>query len=169
MPGLLGAFGDAEARKALVSELRKDIPGLKVISIEDRDDYPFAETKSDLTYGSMPPFSSGLGLRRWRRRNIEDYLLHPAAIARSSAKTEEEVRQFLETVHSLSVTANFKDSNCPQTLANTDGKEIITKNARSVTIEFGADYKKIAEAMLPAEIPDDVKTLLRQLIELCKP
>jgi hypothetical protein len=66
------------------------------------------------------------------------------------------------------MTANFKDSNCPQTLANTDGKEIITKNVRSVTAEFGINYKKIAEAMLPGEIPDDVKTLLQELIDLCK-
>src|SRR5262249_29952255 len=88
---------DAEARKALVSELRKDIPELKVLSLEDRDDYPFAETKQDLTYGSMQPFYSGLGLRRWRRRNIENYLLHPAAIARAAGKTEQDVRGFLET------------------------------------------------------------------------
>ena len=68
---------------------------MKAISLEDRDDYPFADTKPDLTYGSMQPFKGGLGLRRWRRRNIENYLLHPAAIARAAAKTEEEVRQFL--------------------------------------------------------------------------
>ena len=159
---------DGEARKALVSELRKDIPDLKAISLEDRDDYPFSETKSDLTYGSMQAFYSGLGLRRWRRRNIESYLLHPDAIARAAAKPVEEVRQFLETVHGLSVTANFKDSNCPQTLAHTDGKEIITKNPRSVTAEFGIDYRKIAESMLPDEIPDDVKTLLRELTEMCR-
>ena len=160
----------AEARKALVSELRKDIPGLKAISLEDRDDHHFADTKPDLTYGSMQPFKGGLGLRRWRRRNIENYLLHPAAIARAAAKTEEEVRQFLATVHGLSITAtNFTDSDCLQTLANTDGKDIITKNARSVTAEFGVDYRQIAEAMLPEEIPDDVVTLLQQLIDLCKP
>ena len=98
----------AEARKALVSELRKDIPGLKVISLEDRDDCPFAETKSDLTCGSMQPFKGGLGLRRWCRRNIENYLLHPAAIARASGKTEEEVRQFLKTVHGLSITSQSR-------------------------------------------------------------
>jgi len=108
---------DAGARKALISELKKDIPGLQVLSLEDRDDYPFAETKPDLTSGSHPPFKSGLGLWRWRRRNIENYLLHPAAIARASGKTEEEIRQFLMTVHGVSITANFKDSDCPQTLA----------------------------------------------------
>lgn len=35
-------------------------------------------------------------------------------------------------------------------------------------VEVGVNYKQIAEAMLPDEIPDDVQTLLRQLIELCK-
>jgi hypothetical protein len=64
---------------------------------------------------------------------------------------------------------NFTDSDCPQTLALTDGKEIITKHARSIRAEFGVDYKQIAAAMRPEEIPDDVKTLLQQLIELCKP
>jgi hypothetical protein len=116
----------------------------------------------------MKPFNSDLGLRCWRRRNIENYLLHPAAIARAAGKTEEEVRQFLETVHGVSITANFRDSNCPQTLANTDGKEIITKHTQSVTAEFGVDYKQIAAAMRPEEIPDDVKTLLLQLMDLCK-
>jgi hypothetical protein len=109
-----------------------------------------------------------LGLRRWRRRNIENYLLHPAAIARAAATTEEEVRKFLETVHGLSITQNFKESNCPQTLANTDGKDVLTKHVRSVKMQFGIDYRQIAAAMLPEEIPDDVKTLLQQLMELCK-
>jgi hypothetical protein len=159
---------DAEARKALVNELRKDISDLKAISLEDRDNYPFAETKQDLTYGSMQSFYSGLGLRRWRRRNIENYLLHPTAIARAAGKTEAEVREFLQNVHGLSITANFTDSDCPQTLANTDGKDIITKHVQSVTAEFGVDYRQIATAMLPEEVPDDVKTLLQQLIEMCR-
>jgi hypothetical protein len=71
--------------------------------------------------------------------------------------------------HYLSITANFTDSDCPLTLGNTDGKDVITKNARSVTVEFGVDYKQIAEAMLPEEIPVDVKTLLQQLIDMCRP
>jgi hypothetical protein len=39
---------------------------------------------------------------------------------------------------------------------------------RSVTAEFGVNYEKIAEVMLPGEIPDDVKTLLQQLMDLGK-
>ena len=157
---------DAEARKALVSELRKDIRELRTLSLEDRDDYPFSQTTPNLTYGNMQAFYSGLGLRRWRRRNIENYLLHPAAIARAAGRAENEVREFLQEIHGLAVTADFAASNCPQTLANTDGKEIIIKHARSVEKEFGISYRLIAEAMRPDEIADDVKEFLRQLVEL---
>jgi hypothetical protein len=84
-------------------------------------------------------------------------------------KSEQEVRDFMEVVHGLAVTANFTDSDCPQTLVNTDGKEIITKHARSVAAELGVNYWQIADAMLAEEIPDDPKALLQQLVELCKP
>ena len=78
------------------------------------------------------------------------------------------MRDLLADPHGLHIPADFTKSHCAQTLANTDGKEILTKNVRSVKAEFGIDYKKIAEAMLPDEIPDDAKTLLRQLIDLYK-
>jgi len=161
---------DRMAREILFDELRAEIPGLKAISLQDRDDYPYGQTTQNLTFDNLPLFSAkGFGLRRWRRKNIENYLLHPAAIARVAGKTENEVREFLQTVHGLAVTGDFALWNCPQTLANTDGKDIITKHAQSVTVRFGAEYKQIAEAMFPDEIPDDVKTLLQQLIDLCRP
>lgn len=161
---------DRSAREIVFEELRKEIPGLKAISLQDRDDYPFGSTAENLTFDGLAAFNKkGLGLRRWRRRNIENYLLHPAAIARAAGKTEQEVRQFLETVHGLAVTPNFTATDCPQTLANTDGKVILTKHARSVTNEFGVDYRQIAAAMQADEIPDDPKRLLRQLVDLCRP
>jgi hypothetical protein len=160
---------DRAAREILFEELQAEIHGLKAISLQDRDDYPFRQTTQDLTFDSLPLFNAkGLGLRRWRRRNIENYLLHPQAIARATNRPEQDVRDMLANHHSLSIPADFTRWDCHQTLANTDGKEIITKNVRSVTAVFGVDYKQIAEAMLREEIPDDVKTLLQQLMELCK-
>lgn len=160
---------DRGAREILFAELRAEMPGLKCLSLQDRDDYPFAETKADLTFDSLVPFSSkGLGLRRWRRRNIENYLLHPAAIARACGKPEADVRALLGA-HGVTIPADFTKSDCLQTLANTDGKEIITKNANSVTAMFSVTYKDIAENMLTNEIPDDGKTLLNQLIAMCAP
>lgn len=157
---------DRSAREILFEELRAEIPGLKAISLQDRDDYPFAETRPDLTFDNLPLFQKGLGLRRWRRRNIENYLLCPAAIARASGQPEQGVRDLLADPHGLSIPVEFTKSECVQTLANTDGKEITTKNPRSIKLEFGVDYKNIAEAMLPVEIPDDVKALLNQLAAL---
>lgn len=160
---------DRIAREILIGELRSEIHGLKAISLQDRDDYPFAETRVNLTFDNLQEFSKGLGLRRWRRRNIENYLLHPAAIARATGKTEQQVRDLLGDPHGLSIPADFTASDCSQTLANTDGKEIVTKNPRSILAEFGVTYKQIAVVMTADEIADDPKTLLRQLVEMCRP
>src|ERR1700730_8133243 len=103
---------DRNARQVLFDELRAEIPELKAISLQDRDDNPFAQSKPDLTFDNLQLFKRGFGLRRWRRRNIENYLLHPAAIARSAGKPEQDVRDFMEAVHGLAVTANFIDSEC---------------------------------------------------------
>ncbi|HPC84394.1 MAG TPA: hypothetical protein P5234_03615 [Thermoanaerobaculaceae bacterium] len=159
---------DRQARETLFDELREEIPGLRAISLQDRDDYPLGRTAANVTFDNLPEFNNkGLGLRRWRRRNIENYLLHPAAIARAAGRTEVEIRSFLQDVHGLSVTSDFNASDCPQTLANTDGKEILAQNARSVQAKFIVTYKHIAAAMEPAEIPEDARTLLSQLAELC--
>jgi energy-coupling factor transporter ATP-binding protein EcfA2 len=158
---------DRSAREILFDELRAEIPGLMAISLQDRDDYPFAETRANLTFDSLTLFNRGLGLRRWRRRNLENHLLHPGAIARAAGKTEHEVRALLSDPHGLHIPPEFTKSQCVQTLANTDGKEIITNHVRSVRAEFGVDYKQIAEAMTAAEIPDDPKTLLNELIQVC--
>lgn len=160
---------DRTAREILFDELHTEISDLKAISLQDRDDYPFAETKPELTFDGLPLFKKGLGLRRWRRRNLENYLLLPAAIARAANKTEQEVRDLLQDPHGLSIPAEFTKSDCVQTLANTDGKEILTKHPRSVAAEFGVTFRQIAKVMLPHEIPDDGKTLLQQIAELCKP
>jgi ABC-type cobalamin/Fe3+-siderophores transport system ATPase subunit len=158
---------DRTAREILFAELRAEIAGLRAISLQDRDDYPFNDTAADLTFDHLPLDQGGLRLRRWRRRNIENYLLHPTAIARASGRNEPDVRALLLDPHGLNIPADFTRSDCAQTLANTDGKEILTKHARSVTSEFGVTYKQIAEAMLVDEIPDDAKTLLNQIVDLC--
>ena len=87
---------DRAAREILFSELREEIPDLRCISLQDRDGYPLGNTCRDLRFDDLPEFKQGLGLRRWRRRNIENYLLHPAAIARVSGRPEQEVRTLLE-------------------------------------------------------------------------
>jgi predicted ATPase len=157
---------DRDAREILFSELRAEINTLRGISLQDRDDYPLNQTRPDLTFDNLGLFNGGLGLRRWRRRNIENYLLHPGAIARASGRNEQDVVDFLRDVHGLNVTPDFINTDCPAALALADGKDILTRNARSIKLEFGVGYKEIAQAMTAAEIADDPRELLRQLIEL---
>jgi predicted ATPase len=157
------------AREILFDELRAEIPELKGISLQDRDDYPFTMTQADLTFDNLPLFKRRLGLRRWRRRNIENYLLQPSAIARAAGRSEDDVRQLLLVRHGLNVLDNFTVSQCVDVLASVDGKAIIATDAHSVAAEFGVNYQQIAAAMQPQEIPDDGKELLRQLVEVCQP
>lgn len=160
---------DREARQILFEELKAEIQGLTAISLQDRDDYPFPQTRPDLTFDNLPLFKNGLGLRRWRRRNIENYLLHPDAIARAANCPIQQVQDLLRDPHGLAIPANFISSNCAQTLANTDGKEIMTRNPRSITAEFHIGYLDVAQAMQQGEIPDDVQTLLNQISGMCHP
>ena len=76
------------------------------------------------------------------------------------------MRTFLQDTHGLSVTADFTVSDCPQTLANTNGKEIISTNAQSVCARFGVTYREVAAAMTRDEIPVDATTLLQQLVAM---
>lgn len=158
---------DREAREVLFSEFRKEIPQLKTLSLQDRDDYPFANTHPNLTFDSLAPWKSGLGLRRWRRRNIENYLLHPEAIARAAARPLDEVNALLQE-HGLVVPHNFGDTDCPQTLANTDGKEVFSKNDRSIAKIFGVRPEQVAGAMQPHEVPTDMRTLVEEIVGFSK-
>jgi energy-coupling factor transporter ATP-binding protein EcfA2 len=151
------------AREVLVSEFRREIPDLRALSLQDRDDYPFANTRADLTFDNLVAWNSGLGLRRWRRRNLENYLLHPAAIARAAGRSEDEVRHLLRE-HGLEVPASFGDSDCPQTLANTDGKEVFVKHPRSIGNVFGVTAELVAAAMTIDEVPADIRTCVLEIV-----
>ncbi|OGT84026.1 MAG: hypothetical protein A3H91_10610 [Gammaproteobacteria bacterium RIFCSPLOWO2_02_FULL_61_13] len=160
---------DRAAREILFDELKAEIPELRAISLQDKDTYLYSQTKPDLTFDQLALFKKELGLRMWRRRNIENYLLHPAAIARASGRSEQEVRDLLADPHGVAIPADFTISTCAQPLADLDGKQIVIKHARCIEAEFGVTRSKIAAAMEPAEIPEDVKTLLQQVQALCAP
>jgi hypothetical protein len=160
---------DRAAREILFDELKSEIAGLRAISLQDKDDYAFPQTRPDLTFDNLGLFDGGLGLRRWRRRNVENYLLHPAAIARAAGRQEQEVRDFLGNPHGVAIPPNFTATDCPQPIADADGKRIVTKHPQSLKAQFGVTHLQIAQAMEPAEIPDDVRTILQQLQALCAP
>lgn len=160
---------DPKARKSLFAELLLDIPELKCLSLHDRDNHNVAAVKQDLTFFSAEPFKDGLGLRMWRRRNIESYLMCPAAIARAANCPESDINQFLQE-HDLAVSpgVNWTRSDCSNTLLSTDCKKILlTGGENTVNRKFGVRPEHIAAVMLPNEIPDDIKTFLYELESIC--
>lgn len=161
-----------EERALIFGEFRKEIADLKGLSLQDRDDYQLTNVKQNLTFDGLKEFESGFGLRKWRRRNIESYLLCTRAIAQASGKTEAEVTDvFALNGVAMPPGAAATAWDGPEALALCDGKKVILypKNPNSVVAKLGCSYKQIAEAMLPAEIPDDVKEFLKQLVQFAKP
>jgi predicted ATPase len=179
-PGLVAwlSTGKASERKTLFEELNKEIGGgLRAISLRDRDNEAQNTTALDLSDKNNPDPAIGQGQahrmlhRKWRRRQIENYLVLPAAIARASVAkgsgcTEEEVGNFLREEHSVVINNTFTASDCSQPIADLHGKELTYADVNNTESRFGVTRFEVAAAMRPEEICDDVKTLLRQIHEL---
>jgi energy-coupling factor transporter ATP-binding protein EcfA2 len=160
--------GSSNERKNLYMQLKTDIPELKVMSIRDRDDQSLetvdVQTLRDKSHNNA---DQDLMIRVWRRRHIENYLLCPAAIARASGKTLDEVNALLAT-HALTIPENFTDRTVPAALLDARGKEIMQKNADSVKGQYGTAPIEIAKAMEADEVCEDVKELVGQINAMCQ-
>lgn len=172
--------GKLSERKTLFHELNKEVGGIHAISLRDRDEDPPATTAADLKDGINPdaPITPGqayrLMHRKWRRRHIENYLVLPAAIARAAVAkgnpcTEQDVVDFLRVTHSAVVNNTFVATDCHQTIADLRAKEITYEKANNTEARFGVTRFDIARAMNADEIGDDVRTLLEQIVTLCRP
>jgi energy-coupling factor transporter ATP-binding protein EcfA2 len=168
--------GEHPQRRIIFEQLRLEIPNLEGVSIRDRDSLELAEVNANLTEHNHPD-RNGLRLRTWRRRQLDNYLLLPAAISRASTKTEVEITEFLANVWGLAVGDNPTTSNCAPGLLDARGKEILTEGlpARntepakpSIETTFGCTRHQIAGHFEPTEVPDDVQTVLREIQQMCQ-
>jgi hypothetical protein len=154
-------FEAMKSRKQLFKILQKEIPGLRGISLVDRDDYRhYNETVASLEIGST---SDNPKARMWRRRNLENYLLCPHAIARAANRSVDDVERFLLEQHGFAIVGEFKKTDCHWSMALVDGKYILKKHPRSVENALGVTYLQIAEAMTKDEVPEDVITFIVEL------
>ncbi|MGL4335396.1 MAG: hypothetical protein ACRCST_00780, partial [Turicibacter sp.] len=157
-------------RKQLFLHLKDEINGLKCISLEDRDNELYENTHrslKDRNYSAdLIEGVNEFRYRRWRRWEIENYLLSPPAIARKARDREEVIRQFLSENHACIVHDDYLQSE--KTLRNAplfeEGKPII----ENICKQFNIKKHQIAEEMLPEEIFEDVKTLISEIIEFCQ-
>ncbi|MBB5043453.1 ATP-dependent nuclease [Shinella fusca] len=161
--------GGAIERKKLFLQLKDEVPGLKALSLRDRDDTELEQVdKQNLRDKSVNNTEGNLYLRVWRRRHIENYLLWPQAVARAANKPVEEVNELMAE-HALVVPQDFPSRDVAQAMIDARGKELTQKGDRSIKSVFGVTPISIAKSMQENEIADDIKTFLQQLSEMCMP
>jgi energy-coupling factor transporter ATP-binding protein EcfA2 len=152
--------GGHKERRQLFTQLLRDIPDLKAISLRDRDEEADGSVAADLIDKGQSVTSDGFVALKWRRRHIENYLLHPAAIARAAAITEMEVRTFFADNHGLAIPANTTATDVVASIRDARGKEILSQGALSLETLLGASRYDIARQMAQSELAEDVKTFL---------
>ncbi len=169
--------GEHTQRRVLFEQLRTEIPNLKGMSLRDRDSLELAEVNANLTQNNYPDRNE-LRMRTWRRRQMDNYLLLPAAISRAANRQEADVTQFFADHWGLAVGANPTASNCSPGLLDARGKEILTEGLPARNLEpakpsvesaLGCSRHDVARHFEAAEVPEDVRLIVTQLHALCQP
>jgi hypothetical protein len=155
--------GGHKERRQLFTQLKRDIPDLRAISLRDRDEEADGTVGPDLIDKAQNPTGDGFQAMKWRRRHIENYLLHPAPIARAAGKLETEIREFFAEEHGLAIPANFTSTDVVIAMRDARGKEVMIQGASCVDKKFGVDRYAIAKAMVKEELADDIKKFLAEL------
>jgi hypothetical protein len=158
-----------DQRKQLFMQLRDTIPNLIGISLEDRDNLLYEQTTNSLAQSGLPDWqdqNTFLRYRKWRRWEIENYLINPITIARAANVQEDVVRQFIHDNFGISISGNFIQSDrtdITRPMFDIEGKILLDAIER----EFKINKHQIAQAMLEAEIFEDARTLVNEISELC--
>nr|WP_229426476.1 AAA family ATPase [Pseudoduganella violacea] len=93
--------GKHSERWQLYRQLKAEIPDLMAISVRDRDDEADNSVDSELVDIGFKAQVGYIALK-WRRRHIENYLFSVSAIARSSGKSEQAVKD-LFAEHAIAI------------------------------------------------------------------
>jgi energy-coupling factor transporter ATP-binding protein EcfA2 len=152
-------------RQHLFNQLKREINGLRGLSIRDRDGQPFETvTKSLIDKSNTGCDKDGLAARTWRFRYIETYLLSPSAIARAANMDENEVVNDAKT---FGIDLNYFDTqSILLSLQEVTSKLLLTEGENCLTKKYGISKYDIANKMLPSEIHADVKALINQILAL---
>lgn len=156
------------ARRQLFEELHKIIPGLKCISLRDRDmDEPNAIGEG-LEYKTivLPPDSPIL-LLEWRRKNIESYLLCPKAIAEAAGCSTDDVKQHIQRNFALAIDDDgYIEAVPPEALITCDGKHVFIADTIGLEDAYHCNKYDVAQHITGAEVCEDIKTFLTRVQSL---
>jgi len=155
-------------RRRMFDELKKIIPGLKCVSLRDRDMDNVDSIGNGLEYKTINlPANSPILLLEWRRKNIESYLLCPKAIAQASQRTVDEVKQHLQQHFALAIDDDgYIDAIPPDPIITLDGKNIFIKETIGLEAAFGCNKYDVVSNMTSEEICEDIKTFILRVREL---
>jgi ABC-type multidrug transport system ATPase subunit len=155
--------GRHKERKHLYLQLSEEIDGLRCISLRDRDDENVNTVNADLVDKAVDVNIADFKCLKWYRRNIENYILCPRAIAAASQVGEPEVRKWLSDEYGLSVSEGFTRHDAPKALVELDGKEIFESGDKTIRKRFSVRKHDVLQAMTTEDVPIDVKTVISQI------
>lgn len=165
-------------RRSFFMELRDLIPDIKAISLHDRDNGPYEQTRANLSIGDMSDWSDANGeirFRTWRRWEMESYLMGIPAMKRiykrnNPGLTDEEVdTKFNTELTAVSVVVNddyLQSDKTPsnQSLFLNDAKDMLHPLLRNL----GMDKWDVIAEMTEVEIFEDVKTMVNEIVDFCR-
>lgn len=140
--------GSSKERKQLFLQLKADIPELKAVSIRDRDN--LEQNNVDpitLRDKSESNTDSDLMLRVWQRRHIENYLLHPQAIARAAGVSLEDIKLFFTNNHAIAIPDNFTSQAVLQAINDAHGKMLMETDPFSIEKKFSVSKFRVASEL----------------------
>lgn len=164
-------------RTILFLYLKEQIHDLKCISLSDRDNELYREGTSNL-HDNTPDKVEGnneLRYRKWRRWEMESYLISKPAIVRlimnkNGVSNDDATRDFDNyAASSLGIVINpdYKQSDCTVSnapLFNMDAKALLNP----ICNHYGIDKYAIANEMHTEDIFDDVRTLVDEIVNMCQ-
>ncbi len=135
--------------------VREDLPGLELLDEDAHPDIP-----------STPITGQGLQRLRWRRYEVESYLVHPDALARY---VEKAVGEDIAAIHVADLSDFFQDNLPPAVVRDPLGDHAFLNNTKARTEILPpmlsaaglpgmpyTEYHEIAAVMLPEEIHPEV-------------
>lgn len=148
-------------RRKFFQKLEKGIPGIRALSLRDRDGAPLNTVcEKTLRDKSDRHGLTNFASRTFRRREIENYALVPACIARTLDVEIAAIRTWWEETLFLPW-SEAPPADAP-TIMEGDFKEALTTRLR----EAGRSMDDLWEQMTPAEIHEDLKTIISQIQNL---
>ena len=134
--------------------LAAEIPGLRTVSLRDRDLASSSSVDIDLVHKGLNHDANCVPLS-WKRRNVESYLLWPSAIAEAKAIPVADVEAKLAADFAVAIPEAYSAHAVPQVLLDIDGKEVLKS--------FGLTWSDLLPRMTAAWLPADFALVLNKL------